>query len=124
MGRETKAEMKARLEAETERLTRELSELRESLASSAAHSVAGGRGTPKGSPAAVTRPAVYVRVKRTIKWDEQRLGVGMVIKEPALDLLRDTHGHWEWCPEATWHATARKYHCEDGTLKRWQGPGQ
>ncbi len=122
MPREIKKEMKARLEGEISRLEQELTAARADT-SAGAHSVAAeGSGTPLGSSAAAvtTGAACYVRYKHTATWQNERVGTGVVVLNPPLNLLQATHGRWEWCPGATWDATPRKYHYKDGHLRPWR----
>ncbi len=121
MPRENKAAMKERLEGDIARLEQELTVARADT-SADAQAVAGDSGTPSGSSAAAVTVGVacYVRYKHTASWQRERVGVGVVVINPPLNLLQSTHGRWEWCPGATWDATARKYHYKDGHLRPWR----
>lgn len=122
MPRETKAEMQKRLKGEIARLEQELSEARADTSSGAHSAAVEGSGTPGESSAeAVTvGGSCYVRFKHTSTWQGERVGTGVVVINPPLNLLEATHGRWEWCPGATWDATARKYHYKDGHLRPWR----
>ena len=122
MPRENKSEMKKRLEGEISRLEQELAAARADTSVGAHSAVAGDSGTPSGSSAAAVTAGVdcYVRYKHTATWQGERVGTGVVVINPPLNLLQATHGRWEWCPGATWDATARKYHYKDGHLRPWR----